>query len=497
MLRTIKKITVKDILLCCLSSLLLIYSFFRVSIEPLAWFAFVPLFIASENKSPLSRFLLFYLFGVIFWLGTVYWLAHITLFGLIILVLYLSLYFGIFGLVLPTSYKLRATDLIFIPSIWVLLEYLRSYLLTGFPWALLAYSQYQNLPVIQISDIFGCWGVSFLIMLVNLGVYFAFRRRPGYLFAFFCLLAALIYGNIRISELNAALNKGEKIKISLLQGNIPQELKWNKGAEPFIFKRYLSLDNAASKGSPDLIIWPEASLPVIPEEEPEYFDLVKDRAKQDNAHLLIGAVTSRNGYYYNSALFVSNNGIFLGRYDKIHLVPFGEYIPLKKVFPFLTTVVPIGDITAGLDYTVFTLGKNRFSVLICFEDLFPELSRRFVSDGAGFLINITNDAWYKYSTAPYQHLAASVFRAVENRVYLTRSANTGISAFISPIGKIISRIRNTKGEDIFISGFSTEEISILQVRQAFYTRFGDLFILACLIMALIGTMPQFLPKKLI
>ena len=120
--------------------------------------------------------------------------------------------------------------------------------------------------------------------------------------------------------------------------------------------------------------------------------------------------------------------------------------------------------------------------------------RKFVNDGAGFLINITNDGWYKYSTAPYQHLAASVFRAVENRVFLARSANTGISAFVSPTGKIISRIKDAKGKDIFVAGFDTKEISILQAKPAFYTRFGDIFVLACLIMALYGIMPYFFRK---
>ena len=494
MLRTIKKTFTKDIFFSCFSSLLLIYSFFRFSIWPLAWFAFVPLFLAAENKSPKARFFIFYFSGTIFWFGTVYWLAHITLLGLIVLVLYLSLYFGIFGLFLGRGLKFRIFGIIIIPCLWVVLEYLRSHLLTGFPWALLAYSQYRNLPLIQISDIFGCWGVSFLIMMVNVGIYFALRRRPGYLFSFFCIIAALVYGMVLISKVNKVPDKAGKIKISLLQGNIAQELKWNKESDQFIFERYLSLNNAASKDSPALIIWPEASLPVILEEEPEYFDAVKELAKKNNTSLLIGAVTLRGNDYYNSALLVSDKGVQLERYDKIHLVPFGEYIPLKKVFPFLATVVPIGDIAAGKDYTIFTLGKNKFSVLICFEDLFPELSRAFRKRGAEFLVNITNDGWYKYSTAPYQHLQASVFRAVENRVPLARAANTGISAFIYPDGRIISRIKDLNGKDIFVTGFDTKGINILPVKPTFYTRFGDIFVLACLIVILCSMMPLFSRK---
>jgi apolipoprotein N-acyltransferase len=331
-------------------------------------------------------------------------------------------------------------------------------------------------------------------MMVNVGIYFTLRRRPGYLFSLFCVIAALLYGAVRIPEVNKLPDKAGKIRISILQGNIPQELKWNKEADQFIFERYLSLNDAVSKDSPGLIIWPEASLPVILEEDPEYFAAVKELAKKNNTSLLIGAVTLRGNDYYNSAILVSNKGLQLERYDKIHLVPFGEYIPLKKIFPFLATVVPIGDIAAGKDYTIFTLGKNKFSVLICFEDLFPELSREFRRRGAEFLVNITNDGWYKYSTAPYQHLQASVFRAVENRLPLARSANTGISAFIYPDGRIISRIKDSKGKDIFVTGFDTKEINVLPTKQTFYTRFGDIFILACLVVLLCSMISLFFRK---
>jgi apolipoprotein N-acyltransferase len=200
---------------------------------------------------------------------------------------------------------------------------------------------------------------------------------------------------------------------------------------------------------------------------------------------------------------ISSQGETLVKYNKLHLVPFGEYIPLKKIFPFLETIAPIGDIRPGQDYTIFALpgpqspvpslnaqtrkrtnAQTKFAVLICFEDLFPELARNFVKKGAQFLVNITNDAWYRKTSAPYQHLQASVFRAVENRVSLARAANTGVSGFITPNGKIISLVCDRTGRNIFIEGYKDQEIAIIERRPTFYTRYGDVFIVVCFLFLL-------------
>jgi apolipoprotein N-acyltransferase len=189
---------------------------------------------------------------------------------------------------------------------------------------------------------------------------------------------------------------------------------------------------------------------------------------------LFGAVTRREDTYYNSAILLSAQGKHLCRYDKIHLVPFGEYIPFNKLLSFLETIVPIGEFSRGKIFTVFPF-PDKFSVLICFEDLFPEISRQFVKRGAGLLVNITNDAWFGKTSAPYQHLQASVLRAVENRRFLVRAANTGISGFIDPGGKIISLLADPQGEERFISAYATQTI-YSQEKLTFYTRFGDLFL---------------------
>ncbi|HTZ11969.1 MAG TPA: apolipoprotein N-acyltransferase [Candidatus Margulisiibacteriota bacterium] len=489
------RLKTKDYLLSFSSALLLILSFPGFNLWPFAWFGFVPVFLALNNKSIKDAFLLFFITGVIFWTGIIYWLVHVTLAGTILLILFLSLYFALFGLIIrPCTKDSTLYTLVFIPAVWVLLEYARSHLLTGFPWALLGYSQYLNLPVIQIADITGPWGVSFLLMLSNVAIVeiiwsgkkaFWPRLKITVILLAAVLSLVLSYGYLRLSRTPPPA--ADTVRISLIQGNIPQELKWHVASREYISSKYLELSSAAMKDGADLLLWPEAALPAILEEEPSFFERAKGFAETNRVNLLLGAVTLRDTLYYNSAILVYPNRQTL-RYDKMHLVPFGEYIPLKNVFPFLQTIVPIGDVTAGKEYTIFRIrgreGKASFAVLICFEDLFPELSREFAKRGARLLVNITNDAWYKKTSAASQHLQGSVFRAVENRLPLVRAANTGISAFISPEGKLLATVKDRLGREIFIDGFQTQSLSLYAGSLSFYTRYGDLFIFFCLLLAL-------------
>ncbi len=493
--RQIKPQVLQDLSLCLFSAILLILSFPRANFEFLAWFGFVPVFFALNNKSRLQAFFLFFITGVIFWAGVIYWLVHVTLPGTIILILYLALYFGAFGFIIrPSTKKSTLYSLIFIPAVWVILEYIRGWLFTGFPWALLGYSQYLNLPVIQIADITGVWGVSFLVVLINvMAVEIIWSHREGLkdrLKKAFVLLVLILfltfsYGYFCLSRQLGA-EKKYSARICVVQGNIPQELKWDMSSRSLIMQRYLGLSIKALKDNPELIVWPEASLPVVLEEDPEYYEMIKNLARDAKTPLVFGGVSLREDVYYNSALLVSAEGKLLGWYDKLHLVPFGEYIPLRSAFGFLETIVPIGDFSRGKEYTVLNNPPYKFSVFICFEDLFPSLSREFVKRGADFLVNITNDAWFKKTSSPYQHLSASVFRAVENRVPLVRSANTGVSGFIAPSGKITSLVEDKSGNNIFIAGYKTQDVIIYKQGFSFYTRYGDIFIIVCLLLVLGG-----------
>ncbi|NQT75512.1 MAG: apolipoprotein N-acyltransferase [Candidatus Omnitrophica bacterium] len=472
-------------LLLITSAILLILAFPNFNLSYLAFIGFVPLFFALQNKTPLKAFLISYICGFLFYLGTLYWLYHVSVIGLIVLCLYLALYFGIFGYLFSrfTIHDSRFT--IFVaPLLWALLEYAQSNLFTGFGWTSLGYSQYENLPIIQIADFSSVYGVSFVIMLVNVTVWKLISlvaevrgqksevrsqrsevRGQKKLSSVLCPLSsvALIlffvygYGFFRLQEERQAV---DSIKVSVIQGNIPQEKKWDSGETEYILERYTRLTKMAALDEPDLIVWPETSFPGF---------LISDRgmtarilalAKETRTPLLLGANTEKGLKSFNSAVLISGQGEILDKYDKIHLVPFGEYVPFSDRFPFLRTMVfgELGEFTAGKDFKVFDLGP-KFAALICFEDVFPELARRFVKNGAELLIVITNDAWYGKSGASYQHAACSVFRAIENRVPVIRCANTGYSCFIDSMGRIYDSVEKL-GTHLFITAHKTSNIRL-------------------------------------
>ena len=490
------------------SAALLILSFPGFNFWILAWVALVPLFFALEKQGPLKAFLTAYLTGFIFFLGTIYWLIHVSLPGMIIVAAYLALYFGLFGLAI-CYYRLSTINyqLFLIPAAWVALEWIRSHALTGFGWALLGYSQSYNLPIIQIADIFGVLAVSFLIVAFNAAIFFAiknFRNKNEFFIPMVMtavlIVAALGYGVFRLNNIFT----GEKLKVAVVQGNIPQNQKWDEHFIGMILERYGMLTKSCAQSKPDLIIWPETSVPGFIEDQSTLLEWVKNLAVGANAPILVGAPryerTDSGELYYNSALLFLKDGRLARHYDKIHLVPFGEYVPLKDLFFFVHRFArrPIGDFAGGKEFTILKfpllrsvreedynlkLVKNiGFGCLICFEDIFPGLARGFVKDNAGFLVNITNDAWFGRSSAAYQHAQASVFRAVENRVNVIRAANTGLSCFIDQKGQIISRV-SKGGEDLFVDGFKIQEI-VLSRTKTIYAVYGDIFAYICLFLTI-------------
>jgi apolipoprotein N-acyltransferase len=486
------KMLSSSIFLFILSATLLILAFPKPDLSFLAWFALVPWFFALGKQKALQAFFLSYLVGLVFFSGILYWVTYVSSLGFAILVCYLSLYFAVFGLLFSINYK-QATinNLFIIPCVWVALEYIRAHLFSGFGWALLGYSQYRNLAIIQISDITGAYGVSFLIVLVNVGIWqaiFRLRKKDSFkkaILPVFCTLFSVLltlgYGYFRLNH----RPEGKNIKVAVVQGNIPQWQKWQPQARDFILKRYSSLTEQAARKKPEIIIWPETSLPGYLEDDPE---LLKEITSLSNkispAYLLIGTPQQGAGRMtYNSATLLLQ-GKIIQRYDKLHLVPFGEFMPWPGFFSRFSFAGLIGNFSPGENYTVFSLdqtkAKVKFSVLICFEDVFAHLTRNFSQTGAQVLVNMTNDAWFEDSSEPCQHLQASVFRAVENRVNLVRSANTGISCFINPWGKILSRVSNHLGRDVLVQGEKTQGLEIVSI-PSFYTTFGDIFAWFCLI----------------
>lgn len=491
-----KKLFSNPYLLAVLSGVLLRLSFPKPGLWGLAWVALVPLFFALEGKKPRKAFLLSYLCGVVFFLTTVFWLIHVTVPGMVVLSLYLALFVAAFGVVYA-FYKERMTfwqGAIFVAAFWVFLEFCRSNFFTGFPWALLGYGQAPNLWGIQAADMLGAFGVSFFVVFTNVLVFEFLKligRKQRIPIARLGVALALVflwfaYGALRVAE---DPKKSCFFKVAVIQGNIDNEIKWATTFSDKIFKKHQLLTEIADlKAEPDLVVWPETSYPDYIGDGSD-INRLKVLARNTATPLLVGSVMLRQDRYFNSALLFSSDGELAGTYDKIHLVPFGEFIPARKVFPFLASIVPVEDFTPGKEFTLFTLeGKGcsglRLATLVCFEDLFAGLSRRFVQKGADILVNVTNDSWFGDTSSPYQHMQASVLRAVENRVYVIRAANTGISCFIDDKGKAYATVRDARGKPTFVTGYQVRYVAKTG-RGGLYTKIGDVFAFICIFYVMI------------
>jgi len=492
--------------LSVISGILLTLSFPKINFSFLAWVGFLPFFIAIENQPPKKAFFFGWLTGIVHFSTLLYWVTvSMTNYGglpllislsiLALLSIYLGLYIGIFGGVLSFFRCRYFYNSIFIPSVvWVLLEYLRTYLLSGFPWGILGYSQFLHLYLIQISDLTGVYGISFLIVLVNGTFYLItrwirFRNHPFPIFSVIVTVIILggviFYGNFRISELKEK-NKGKpSFQVALIQGNIDQAQKWDPAYLKYTLLKYRALTYQAIKRSKvNLVIWPETAVPCYfsPEKEPGPF--LRHLCEGINTPLLFGSVTyekSAQGKdkYYNSAFLLSPRTKEIVRYDKVHLVPFGEYVPLKTFLPFVEKLVAgVGDFSPGKKLPLFSVSGAQFGVLICYEIIFPELSRRYCESGGNFLVTITNDAWFGFSSAPYQHFSMAVFRAVENRTGVVRVANSGISGIIEPTGYVQAQT------PLFVQTFLRGKVP-LTFLPSFYTRYGDVGVGLCGISLLI------------
>jgi apolipoprotein N-acyltransferase len=471
-------------LLAALSGVGLYLSFPPLGLWPLAFVALVPLFVALDRASWRSAFWLATLAGMLFYTLNLSWTTHaMAVYGglswvlsvvlLLLLSFYLALYLVIFSAgwvwFRPASAVGR---ILFAASLWTTLEFLRTSLLTGFPWAFLAYTQAQALPLIQVASLTGMYGVSFLVVLVNAAIAVVLRLRvwraaaaPA-LVASVALLVSLGYGvwTLSLPELSG------RLRVAVLQGNIDQAVKWDPAFGRATLETYERLTREAARGGAALIVWPEAAVPLLLRREPEALARVMRLASETKRFLLVGSPDLEAGRFYNSAFLISPAGALVQRYDKIHLVPFGEYVPLHPLLGFAEKLArgAIGDFTPGREPTVFHLPQGSFGVTISYEVYFPAEVRRLFRGGAGFLVNITNDAWYGRSAAPAQHLAMAVFRAVEHRAFLVRSANTGISAIIDPWG----RVREQSA--IFTQAALVGAIGV-KAGPTVYARVGDLF----------------------
>ena len=501
----------RDVLWSFFSGILIFLSFPKFDLEFLAWFALVPLFYAIEEKGLFHSFVHGCITGFVSFLGILYWIivaihtygnVPLMLSGLILLLLvvYLSLFVGAFTF-LTRLIQIRSglQTILFAPILWVALEYLRSFLLTGFPWASLGYSQYLNLPFIQMADITSVYGLSFVILLVNATLFGVLRQWSKKAFPVrevavtaLILLSFLIYGYVKMGVVERQMIQNPPLKIGLVQGNIDQSIKWDESFQKETLKIYERLSFKVAEEKPGLIIWPETATPFFFQDEKEYQPMVLDVPKRTQAFLLFGSPSYKiergKINHYNSAFMISPSGERVGEYDKIHLVPYGEYVPLQEFISLGSLGEGIGNFKPGKQIFNFSLPQGKFGVLICFEIIFPDLCRRFIKGGADFLVTITNDAWFGRTSAPYQHLSMAAFRAIENRVFICRAANTGITAFIDPKGKIV------KQSGIFKEGAMDGTI-YLSKGKTFYTLYGDVFAWICSGFTLLLLLYAFIQKR--
>ena len=526
----------RSLVLAGASGLFIPLSFPKSDLGLLAWIALVPLHWALDGKNKTQAFWIGWLSGTIAFTGMMAWVVTaMNTYGkvplaisyglMLLLTAYLGLYVGLYsaGAVWFRNLIPRYGFFVF-PCLWVTLELLRTYVLSGLPWGLLGYSQYRQIEMIQIADHMGVYGVSFLIVLVNVAVaeflswlmplFRGFRpaRLPWALVAMAGLLVTLSweYGLATLSETSFSDIPRSSISVGVVQPNVDQSVKWDTAYREETLARFDRLTEQLGRTT-DLVVWPEAATPFVFEREPVYQLQLIALANRAQTPILFGSpalrfYSDRRPYLLNSAYLLSPDGQLLGRYDKHHLVPFGEYIPFKSSLLFFLDklVEGIGDFEPGTGPTVLTLTPKprsavtgmaepaprsiNFGVAICYEVIFPNLVRQFAANGAEFLVTVTNDAWFGASSAASQHFSMVVFRSVENHLAFARSANTGISGFIDPFGRIIETT------PIFTEQAVKTTMRVWRPRT-FYSRNGDVFAYGCaIICALLFLLGMFRTK---
>ncbi|VAX31332.1 Apolipoprotein N-acyltransferase / Copper homeostasis protein CutE [hydrothermal vent metagenome] len=512
-------------ILSTLTGTLLVLIFPRVDYGFLAWFALIPLFflIHEQPLAKVTQFgfwtgVVFYFFGLLWVTNTIinYGNVPVVLSYLILALLaaYLGLYFALFCYLLKKFSRGNPLSFLWLaPVLWTALEYLRSTHATyGFSWLGLGYSQAGNLPVIQMAELTGIYGISTLIVFINASLFFMlhawlmkgknsptedFNCKPALRvlgFALVVLALWLGYGNNALEKWRESSKKTASFRVALAQGNIPQNLKWNPLFQDKVTNTYRELSLKAVPQKPDLIVWPEAAIPFYFTRDKINSLFVRNIARATKTPLLFGGphlkIKNKARTSYNSAFVIDQDGQTLGRYDKIHLVPFGEFVPFQDILWFVNKMVEgIGNFGRGEKTGVFEVKDTRLGISICYEIIFPDLVRQSVQQGAQFLVNITNDAWFGKSAAAYQHMDMVALRAVENRVPIVRAANTGITGAIDPTGYI------RQATELFTTELVITDIYPNQTGKTFYTQHGDVFSQICLLLTVLFALRFYLLKK--
>lgn len=510
------------------SGLLYTGCFAPVNLTWLCWIALTPLIAAiwfsGENSKRrwLRNLLLGYFAGVVFftatftWLGSLgvlyqnFWLCGLSL----LLAVYLGVYFAFWGwfvgLIAPRNFLASWRNLLLsflAASAWTAHEWVRGWLFGGFGWNGLGVSLHNTWPLIQIAEFTGVTGLSFVVAFANIiavttpvRLYLEAKARQVRPHFDLTLTLAGLVGLLAFG-LYSVQNRPptEPLRVAAVQADVPQQEKFDPQFSAQIIERFQRLSEIAlhSNPPPALLIWPESSTP-DPVRDPtaESNDFVTEFSASSKTDLLLGTLDVENGKDYNAAVLISGATQEMQVYRKVHLVPFGEYVPLRHSFPLFAALanqwVP-GDFVAGKRYTLFRLtnGGAQIAPLICFEDTIGELTRQFVlpsetNPGANLLVDITNDGWFLHSAGSHQHLANAIFRCVETRRPMVRAANTGVTCFINQFGRVTQMLRDETGST-FTEGALTGEIKVPTEHElTFYTRHGELFAKFCAVITLLA-----------
>lgn len=472
-----------------LSGLLTALAFPKFNISFLSWISLIPLFFVLLNSKRKHAFALGWLSGLFFYGLLLNWIpdvpAHygglsipLSLLIYFLLIAFLALFWGLFALVirrLEDSFPNRT--FLLAPFVWVAMEYALTYVLTGFPWGIIGYSQYQNLYFLQLTSLTGIYGMSFVLVLFQASFVRSIRsrRRNPFFAVLICVLMIHLGGYLSLKS--APVSEGDSFIGAAVQGNVSSDISWNAlGYDQILelFDRHLELSREAWHQGADLIVWPELSVPLCfscPDGiYPVFVENLSRFAQSTGCTLLLGTYeisgSPDSPLYTNSAVCLTPD-LNRTRYDKMHLVPFGEYTPYTFVFGFISNFThAIGELTPGAALKLHAHRGIPFASPICYEIIFPNQVRTFVKQGARFLVTITNDGWYGTGSAPYQHFAMAAVRAVENRRYLLRSATTGFSGVIDPYGRILAR-----------SALNTQTVLSDRIaprrKLTLYSRYGD------------------------
>jgi apolipoprotein N-acyltransferase len=498
--------------LAALSGVLLALSFPRYGHGAVAWVALLPLLLALRQGGPARAFRLGYLTGFVAALGLLYWTALVVIqYGglawplaslvMVLLCLAVALFAGVFAwLVALWLARLGPPALLLAPLAWVATEMLRAHTLYRFAWCLLGYSQQPHLPFVQIAAFTAVYGVSFLVASPAAAIAYAscapgVRARRAALLGCAALVGLVWLHGTR--TLSRPAEGADSLRVALVQGNIRQDEKWDPRLARANIDAHVDLTHAAAERGARLVVWPESAVPFLFDEAPELARSLAELARSRGVYLLFGNDDSeeRGGTrsIWVGAKLLAPDGELRSRYRKMRLVPFGEYVPLQ---PLLTLggrvtarlVRAVGEFVPGTEFAVGEVDGHGVSVFICYEAIFPDQVRQFRARGAELLVNVTNDAWYGRTSAPYQHFAMAAFRAVENGVWLVRAANTGISAVVDPRGRVVESTplfeRTVVVRDVPLLGGGT-----------FYSRHGDVFGWSCLALASVLTLAGFVGRS--